>query len=241
MVHRRLSLTGALLLAGAVLAAPASADNRRIAISDYRWSDPEIELDLGEHVTWRWVGPDLMHSVSGSSDNAKAIDSDPGTNQPRHDLGDSFQISFNQPGTYELTCKLHTTVNGTVTVSNTPGDPVSEPDPIPPLRVDRKAPRLRDVSLGARVFGRHGTRLSFSLGERARVSAEIFRLGPKGLRTFAGYRTWKGYIGPNGVRIGRRSANFEARPGDYEAVLRGEDDASNVSKPRRLRFTIRPR
>jgi plastocyanin len=233
--------SGVALLACAAFAAPASADNRRVAISDYQWSDPAVQIDLGEHVTWHWVGPDLMHSVSGTSPNAAAIDSDPGTNQPRHDLGDTFRVSFDRPGTYELRCKLHTTVSGTVTVSNTPGDPVSEPDPIPPLRVDRKAPRLRDVSLGQTTFGRRGTRLSFSLGERARVSAEIFRLGEGGRRAFAGYRTWKGYIGPNGVRIGGRSAHFEPRPGDYIAVLRAEDEASNISEPRRLRFTIRPR
>ena len=224
-----------------MLASPASADNRRIAISDYRWSDPEVELDLGEHITWYWIGPDLMHSVTGTSDNAVGLDSDPQTNQPKHELGDTFRLSFDRPGEYVLNCKLHSTVKGTVTVSNTPGDPVSEPDPIPRTRVDLKPPRLRDVSLGASVFGPRGTRLGFSLGERARVSAEIFRLSRRGGRSFAGFRTWKGYIGPNGVRIGGRSANFEALPGSYEAVLRGTDAANNTSKPRRLSFTIRRR
>lgn len=229
------------ILAALLLAAPASADNRRIAISDYAWSDAEIEIDLGERVTWYWVGPDLMHSVSGESANAAAIDSDPGTNQPRHDLGDTFQVTFDQPGTYRLNCKLHTTVKGTVTVSNTPGDPVSEPDPVPPLRVDRTPPRLRGVALAAKVFGRRGTSLRFALGERSRVSAEIFRLSPRGRRSFAGYRTWKGYIGPNGVRFGGRSAHFRPRPGRYEAVVLATDEANNASTQRRLRFTIRRR
>lgn len=238
MVHRGVALA---ILAALLLAAPASADNRRIAISDYSWSDPEIELDLGEHVTWYWVGPDLMHSVTGESPSAAAIDSDPETNQPLHDLGDTFQATFDQPGTYALTCKLHSTVSGTVTVSSTPGDPVSEPDPVPPLRVDRTPPRLRDVVLGAKVFGRRGTSLRFALGERSRVSAELFRLSSRGRRSFAGYRTWKGYIGPNGVRIGGRSAHFRPRPGRYEAVVEATDEANNTSTPRRLGFTIRER
>ena len=220
MVRRGVGLTAAI---AAILlpAAPASADNRRIAISDYRWSDPEIEIDLGEHVTWYWVGPDLMHSVTGTSDNAVGLDSDPQTNQPKHDLGDTFRLDFDQPGEYVLNCKLHSTVKGTVIVSNVPGDPVTEPDPVPRTQVDLKAPRLRDLSLGSPRFGRNGTRFGFSLGERARVSAEIFRLGIRGQRSFAGFRTWKGYIGPNGVRIGGPSANFRPRPGRYEALLPG--------------------
>lgn len=238
MVRRGVALA---FLGALLLAAPASADNRRIAISGYAWSDPEVELDLGEHITWYWIGPDLMHSVTGTSDNAIGLDSDPQTNQPKHELGDKFQLTFNKPGVYVLNCKLHSTVKGTVTVSNVPGDPVSEPDPIPRTRVDLEAPRLRDVSLGTEVFGRHGTSLRFSLGERARVSAEIFRLTPQGGRKFAGYRTWKGYVGPNGVRIGGRSAHFRPRPGDYEAVLRGTDSANNESSPRRVGFTIRRR
>ena len=237
MVHRGVVLAIAGLL---LLAVPAGADNRRIAISDYRWSDPEVELDLGEHITWYWVGPDLMHSVTGTSDNAVGLDSDPQTNQPKHDLGDTFQLTFDEPGEYVLNCKLHSTVKGTVTVSSTPGDPVGEPDPIPRTQVDLKAPRLRDVGLRSSRFGRRGTSLGFSLGEPARVSAEIFRLSG-GRRAFAGYRTWKGYIGPNGVRIGGRSANFRPRPGRYEAILRATDSANNASKSRRVGFTIRPR
>jgi len=240
LVHRGLAIALA-TLGMLLLAAPASADNRRIAISDYRWSDPEVELDLGEHITWYWVGPDLMHSVTGTSDNAIGLDSDPQTNQPQHKLGDTFQLSFDRPGEFVLNCKLHSTVKGRVTVSDQPGDPVSEPDPIPRTQVDLKAPRLRDVSLGSPTFGRRGTRLGFSLGERARVSAEIFRLTARGRRSFAGYRTWKGFIGPNGVRIGGQSAHFTPRPGRYEAVLRGTDAANNTSKARRVRFTIRGR
>lgn len=231
-----------LLAACALLAPPlADASNRRIAISDYRWSDPEIEIDLGEHVTWYWVGPDLMHSVTGESDNARDLDSDPGTNQPIHDLGDQFRLDFDQPGTYVLDCKLHSTVKGQVTVSPNPGDPVGEPDPVPKTQVDLEAPRLRDLRLGEERFGRRGTSLRFSLGERARVAAEIFRFDRSGRRSFAGYRTWKGFVGYNGVRLGGASENFQPRPGDYSARLTATDQANNASSARRVSFTIRGR
>lgn len=227
----------------ASLLAPALADaaNRRIAISDYRWSDPEIEIDLGEHITWYWTGPDLMHSVTGESDNAKGIDSDPQTNQPIHFLGDSFEASFDQPGTYVLDCKLHSTVRGRVTVSPNPGDPASEPDPVPKTQVDLKAPRVRDLKLKEARFGRRGTNLRFALAERARVSAEIFRFDDDGRRRFAGYRTWKGYVGYNGVRFGGKSEHFRPRPGDYVARLSADDEANNSSPVRKVRFSIRNR
>ena len=239
---RRLICTLTLVVIALLALVPvANAANRRVAISNYAWTDTEIEIDLGEHVTWYWVGPDLMHSVTGTSANAAGIDTDPGTNQPKHELGDTFRVTFDQPGTYTLACKLHTTVKGTVTVSSTPGDPVTEPDPIPQSRVDATPPRLRELRMAKSTLGRRGTNLSFSLGERSRVSTEFFRLSADGERRFAGYRTFKGYIGFNGVRIAGPSKHFRPRPGSYEAVITATDEANNTSKPRRLRFTIRKR
>jgi plastocyanin len=240
-VRRATASIAAALLAALFLAPAASADNRRVAISDYTWTDTNIQIDLGEHVTWYWVGPDLMHSVTGQPPNATAIDSDPQTNQPQHELGDSFQASFDQPGTYLLQCKLHSTVRGTVTVSPTPGDPSFEPDPIPPIRVDRTPPRLRELALRNSTFGRRGTSLSFSLGERSRVSVEYHRYDSAGKRRFAGFRTFKGHIGLNHAQFGKGSKNFRPRPGRYQAVIQATDGANNTSSERRLRFTIRRR
>ena len=149
-------------------AAPADGANRRVAISNYQWSDESIELDLGEHVTWYWVGPDTMHSVTGESPNALGIDSDPGIDLPQHRIGDSFQLAFETPGTYELVCKLHSTVRGTVTVSDTPGDPAAEPDPVPASQVDLKAPRIRELSLADRSLRGRGGQLQL----RARRAGE---------------------------------------------------------------------
>jgi len=240
-VRRALAIAAAALLASLLIAPLADAANRRIGISNYTWTDTEIELDRGEHVTWYWIGPDMMHSVTGKSDNAEGIDSDPLINQPQHDLGDSFQASFDEPGTYVLACKLHSTVRGTVTVSSNPGDPVSEPDPVPQSRVDRTPPQMREVALRNRKFGRRGTSLNFSLGERSRVSAEFYRYDADGHRHFAGYRTYNGYIGFNGVRLGGRSKHFRPRPGSYLALIVATDTANNSAKPHRLRFDIRKR
>ncbi len=193
MVHRQLSpgrlraaALGGLALAVVLLAASsASAANRRVAISHYRWSAPQIQLDLGEHVTWYWVGPDTMHSVTGSSANDAGLDSDPGKATPRHQIGDSFELTFNTPGTYDFQCKLHPTVRGTVHVSSVPGDPDTEVDPVPKSHVDLTAPYVDGLSLRSSSFGKRGTSLRYGIDERATVDAEYYRLVPRRHRRHA--------------------------------------------------------
>jgi plastocyanin len=221
------------------------ASNRRVAISDYRWSRPEVQLDLGEHVTWYWTGPDTMHSVTGSSPNAAGLDSDPGSNTPRHRIGDSFELVFDAPGTYAFQCKLHPTVGGKVAVSSAPGDPTTEVDPIPRSRVDLTAPHVDGVALQSRRLGRRGTALSFGIDERATVGAEFHRLvwrqkgGDRRLvRRYAGWQQWRAHVGLNKVRFAGRSRHFRPVPGRYLAAIRFTDRSNNTARTRRLRFTI---
>lgn len=210
MVHRRLTaLLAACLGFAAALATtvgapePAAAANARVAIANYLWTPKEIEIDLGEHVTWYWTGPDTMHSVTGISDNAKGIDTDPSSRLPSHDLGDTFQYTFNRPGTYRFQCKLHTLVGGSVTVSNRPGDPISEPDPVPKINVDRSKPVLSDVRLASKRFGRKGASMRFSLNDRGKLDAEYFRYEPK--------RKGKRKRNRNGDRKGNRKAKDDRK------------------------------
>ncbi len=242
MVHRQLTaaLATALAALAALSAAPgADAANRRIAISNYQWSSEDVHVDLGEHVTWYWVGPDTMHSVTGDGPGAFGLDSDPGRNIPDHPVGDSFRLGFDAPGTYSFTCKLHSSVRGTVTVSNVSGNPSFEPDPVPPNRVDLRAPRLRKLRLDGSPLRGRGGQLHFLLGERARLDADYFLLDG-GHRRFAGWAKWNGYIGENQVRFAARAEHFDAAPGRYVAELRATDRSNNTGKPRRIRFEIAP-
>ena len=159
---------------------PAGAVSHRVAIGHYQWSQPQVEIDLGEHVTWYWVGPDTMHSVTGTSANDAGVDTDPGTNLPHHDIGDSFKHSFEAPGTYTFHCKLHPAVAGTVVVSANPGDPNTEVDPVPHSNVDLKPPSLSGLRLRRTAFPRHGTTLHFALNEAASLDAEYYRLPDPG-------------------------------------------------------------
>ena len=242
MVPRQLA-AGAIALAALALALPASAHaaNARVAIGDFRWSKPEIDLDLGEHVTWYWVGPDTMHSVTGTSANAAGLDSDPGNPAPDHDIGDSFRLDFDQPGTFTFQCKLHAAVRGTVVVSSTPGDPVSEPDPIPQSHVDDQPPKLTDVRLTKPSFRRSGGAiLDATLNEAASVDADVWRLGHgnRARRRYAGWSEWQGHIGYNHLRFGA-GGHLRLRPGRYRAEVRAEDAAHNTSRPAQLRFRVR--
>ncbi len=218
-----------------LLPALADASNRRISISNYMWSDPAIHIDLGEHVTWYWTGPDTVHSVTGTSDNAKQWDSDPGT-LPNHSVGDHFQLSFDHPGTYTFQCKLHSTVRGTVIVSGNPGDPAPEPDPVPKNNVDLKKPVLRDARVAPK-FGARGAALQYSVSEKGKLDVEYYRF-KKGKKKYAGYALYKSTVGYNHARIGVRKPHFKPKPGRYMIELRATDESNNTARAQRLRFRI---
>jgi plastocyanin len=228
------------MLALSMLAAPAaSATNTRVSIANYAWSNPEVHVDLGEKVTWDWLGPDLAHSVTGVSPNAAGWDSDPGTDAPYHQPGFSFTLQFNSPGIYQFRCKLHASVRGDVVVSQTPGDPNSDPGPQPPLNIDVKPPTLGGVALSrTSTRGADGIGFSAQISERGRLDAEYYRFNSKGRKAYNGFQTWSAFIGINHLSLGARWKHFRARPGRYEAVLRATDLSANVSKPVRKRFTI---
>jgi plastocyanin len=231
------------LAAVAFYAAPSHAANTRVSISDFRWSqDPSI--DLNESVTWDWIGPDLLHSVTGTGPGGVQIDSDPGLSTPEHNLGDTFTVRFDESGQYNFQCKLHSGVRGTVTVSDQPGDPDSDPGPQPPIKVDMEAPQLDEVRLSHPRIGPRGRGglLTFALSERGTADVEYFRVVRVGkrrwARRFEGYSEWPTLIGYNRVALAKRSPTFPAVPGRYVALLRATDQRSNTTEPVTLRFQI---
>lgn len=230
----------ALLLAVALALAPAAgATNTRVSIAYYRWSLREVHIDLGEKVTWDWLGPDLAHSVTGISANDRQWDSDPKTDAPYHRAGYSYTLQFNEPGTYQFQCKLHPVVRGEVIVSDVPGDPNSDPGPQPPLNVDVTPPKLSGVDLAKHRAKRGaGIPLTVRVSEKGHLEAQYYRLGPKRHRAYAGFARWKTEAGVNHLRLGARWKRFEALPGHYAAVLRASDGAANESKPMTTGFAI---
>lgn len=239
MVRRLLGGLAGLLALAAAVAPVAGATNTRVSISNYAWSNREVHVDLNEKVTWDWLGPDLAHSITGVSANDLGWDSDPGTDAPSHRAGDSFTLQFTQPGTYLFQCKLHAFVRGEVVVSDTPGDPNSDPGPQAPLNIDEKPPTLGSLALAKqRVRGTKGISLSAAISERGSLDAEYYRLNSQGKWVYNGYKTWQAFIGINHLQLGARWKHFRARPGRYLAVLTATDKAANTSKPVKERFTL---
>jgi plastocyanin len=233
----------AVALAGvsATLPAPAHAADAKVAIGDYRWSHPVVNVDLGQRVTWYWVGPDTMHSVTGVSANDAGEDSDPNRPEPEHRVGDTFRLSFTSPGVYQFRCKLHPVVHGEVIVSTTPGNPADDPDPIPPPRVSLTRPTLTELHLASRRFSPHGTELHLALDDPSTIDAEIWHTDRRGRRTtYAGWQQWRGHIGFNELPFATRGPHFHHPvAGRFVAYVKATDMYNNVSRTRTLRFTIR--
>jgi plastocyanin len=236
------AVAAAVALAGAGLTAvsTARAADAKVAIGHYRWTPDVVHVDLGEHVTWYWVGPDTMHSVTGISANDLGIDSDPGTSVPHHKLGDTFSVTFTQPGTYLFHCKMHPIVRGEVIVSDVPGDPLDNPDPVPPLNLNLMTPHVSSIHLRPASFGTAGTTIHYALDDRSTIDAEIWHdvRGHRG--GYAGWQQFHGHIGFNFASFAARGPHFRPRPGRYLALLTPTDPDHNVGPTRRISFTIRP-
>lgn len=180
-----LALAGSGLLL-ALTGPSAAANSTRVTVANFQWSKNPV-IDRGESVTWDWPGPDLQHSVSPHPAGSNPWDSDPGTSVPSHTLGDTFKVTFAQPGVYSFICKLHPTVKGTVTVRDEPGDPGSDPGPPPPLNFDFTPPWVdewfftrdgTDPSPGVITSVDRGIRFRFSTPERGSADVDYYRMAP---------------------------------------------------------------
>ncbi|HMW45246.1 MAG TPA: plastocyanin/azurin family copper-binding protein [Solirubrobacterales bacterium] len=250
-----------------LFAAPATANNTWVSISDFQWSDKNPHIDLGESVTWLWAGPDTPHSVTGQAPRDSAFDpitttdasqwdSDAGRNEPNHWPGDEYTITFDHPGTYLFACKLHSVVRGEVTVSNLPGNPDSSRGPRPKINFDFDSPVVDDYFFTADgespappVVGPRGRGIGFrfSVNEATTASADYYQLVTRGkgsrkrlVRVYRGYGEWPAHVGINRVGFARPTANFKPAPGRYLAWFRAEDRVQNSTGDIPLRFTISP-
>jgi plastocyanin len=232
------ALAAAALAAPLVGARPALAADAKVAIGHYHWSRDVVHVDLGQHVTWYWVGPDTEHSVTGISPNDVAEDSDPGR-LPDHRVGSSFQLTFSQPGIYEFQCKLHPVVRGEVIVSATPGNPADDPDPVPRPNIDLTRPTLSNLFLSRATFrAGAGATLNLALDDPSVIDAEIWHVAHGHRTTYAGWQTWRAHIGFDYLPFGRRARHFRAQAGRYVAFVRATDLFNNVSRTRRVAFRI---
>ncbi len=235
-------------LVAAAIAAPAEAANTRVSITNFSWSQ-QPTIDLGESVTWDWLGPDLQHSVTGQAPNATQWDSNPNDSSPFNQLGASFTVRFDQPGQYLFVCKLHPqAVRGVVTVTDQPGDPDSDPGPQAPLNFDLEPPQVEGVMLNNYVLGPKGkgTMLNLQVSEKSVAAIVYYKLvkqrrGKKvrTVRKFLGYHERNLHIGINRVHFANRSSTFKPQAGKYVAIVRVDDVNTNASPDFPISFEIK--
>jgi len=207
-------------------AATASATSRKVAIGNFQWSIPNVNINLGDTVTWYWVGPDTQHSVTGVSANDTQFDSDRGRT-PSHKPGDTFQVRFTQPGTYQFQCVLHAIVRGTVTVSPLPGNGAPSPDPDPPIVGEIIAPEIDGVSIVHRL-------VKFTLDDSAAVTLDLLKRR-RGRWVYVSSRHYDdGHVGYNTHHL-----RGHLTRGRYKAYFRAADSSNNQSKDAIAYFTVR--
>jgi plastocyanin len=111
-VHRtwRLALVAGLLLAVGAVAAPTLAQGDAVSIVGTSFQPATISVAVGDTVTWtttQSIGQ--QHSVTsgkpGAADVGKEFDSGIGL----QDNGQSYQFTFQKPGTYDYFCQVHPT------------------------------------------------------------------------------------------------------------------------------------
>jgi amicyanin len=87
---------------------PAAGAGQQIAIKDFAFDPPNLSVPVGSTVTWT-NDDDTTHTVR--QPDGGVIDS------PELDHGDTYSVTFDEPGTYDYICTIHTRMTGTVTVT----------------------------------------------------------------------------------------------------------------------------
>lgn len=88
----------------------------QVIIKNFAFWPAELEVTVGTTVEWINQEESVPHTVtSGSPDYPSGV-FDSGRLRP----GDSFRFTFQQPGTYEYFCSIHTRMRGRIIVKPAP-------------------------------------------------------------------------------------------------------------------------
>jgi plastocyanin len=219
--------TVALLCAG-----PASAANQTITALDATtgaWSPTNVQIHVGDTVTWSFAGTTQAHNVASDSANW-TLSSPIQVNHP------AVTYTFTAAGTYAFVCNVHpSTMTGTVSVDT--GPPPPPPLSEQPFDNDQSAPTVLEITdetrpqlsrVHAAAIAR-GLRVRFHVNEPGRVTVRIKR-GKKTVRTRtvsmrrASTRTLK----VRGLAAGR-----------YRVDVIAHDLGGNRSRAKHARVTVR--
>lgn len=228
---------GALLAFGAAdVAAAANVDVQAIdgpGGVQNSWSKTQVDVNVGDTVTWKFDGTELPHNVQSSTPNWTFTSP---TGAPAQNA--SFQ--FTAAGTYAFVCNVHPEMRGVVAVSE-PGGTAPPPPPVDtspqPYPNDSSAPedlenggfdttRPRLSRVRVREAG-SGLRVRLRTSESTSVRVRIERRG----RTVKQRRF--------NLRGTRQVTVRNLRDGRYTVVVDARDRAGNPARIVRKRITLR--
>ena len=168
----RATLAVALTSLAAVAAAPAVSRAATVDVGGYSFMPATVSVHPGDAVRWSWVGPDRNHTVSSDPGQAESFESHPGvpaalvTDGP---AGESFSHTFTHTGTFSYVCRVHSFMQGKVTV-------VAAGKPLP----DTTAPAARLRILGGslrKLLRSHRLRVRVAVDEPASVKLKARAAG----------------------------------------------------------------
>lgn len=77
-----------------------------ITVANFQFTPAEVEISVGQTVTFAFTGG--THTASAADGTWSSGEKTAGGN---------FEISFDQPGTYDFVCQIHGSMQGTITVT----------------------------------------------------------------------------------------------------------------------------
>jgi plastocyanin len=81
-----------------------------VTISDFSFEPADLTVNSGTTVTWTNDEGEPVHTVTSDDGAPAEFDSDD------IDPGGTFEFTFDEAGEYPYVCKIHASMNGTVTV-----------------------------------------------------------------------------------------------------------------------------
>ncbi|HEX5616889.1 MAG TPA: plastocyanin/azurin family copper-binding protein, partial [Solirubrobacteraceae bacterium] len=220
-------------------------DDQTITADDGLVFTPDqVQIDVGDTVTWSFDNPNMPHNVAAKSDSptawATGDENNYGTNHP--DVVHTFAAA----GTYTFQCQVHPDMDGTVVVGDGGNpDPTPTPSPTPTPTpttqpgtthpttpppsgdTDTIKPTVRSVKLKAL---RRAVRVRFRLSEPATVTVRVKR----GRRVVKSKRVQAG-AGTHSVTV--RSKKL--KKGRYTVEILARDASGNRSRLATKRLSVR--
>ena len=86
---------------------PADPTTVTVEVVDFDYRPASVPVTVGDTVSWSHVG-DVAHTVTFSSG---------GPDSGSLSTGDTFDVTFEQPGTFTYRCLFHSQMQGTVSVA----------------------------------------------------------------------------------------------------------------------------